>query len=614
MKLNLNFLGTFRSLAKDIAIKRQPEKLIQDYNDVVDHALKMYLSEEEFDTVVNGYRRSDWSEEALLHGLNKMDQPEHEVPKDEHYYKALDKIKQIMTPETPLLPVHFADLRQYPWPLSTSIGAPFATSKAWQEYVNQKYDGYQAGDPESKFTKPYYRDLFREAHGASLDPPMVDRRMTKRNLYNEMFYINRGNIHMIKDGRKTNDKGHDLRYWNTAFSRQHLVQADEPDKVRLVFGAPSTLLMAEQMFIWPIQAWLLSLGHKSPMLWGYETLRGGWYRLLNYFSSYFPRLDLCLCLDWSGFDRDARHTCIKDLHSKVLRPMFDFTKGYHPTKDYPDSRFDGYEPERIENLWNWTCDAVLTTPLLLPDGRMFSFNHSGIFSGYFRTQLLDTLYNMLMVFTILSRIGFDLDKIAAKFQGDDSIVLILCNFTLVSHWILNMIAHYAKIYFGATLSEKKSSVHKGLQGAEVLKYSNDNGFPTRNELEMLALLRYPERTYTYAALKARSIGIAYANAGRYTRVYKICENIFQYLDKFVEVADPHGLTHGVQYQMRYVPSSIISEGDDVSRTIDNSTYQISLERFPTYFETVCHLMDLPTPQPSKRYWNTDHFIGIPGHL
>jgi hypothetical protein len=80
--------------------------------------------------------------------------------------------------------------------------------------------------------------------------------MTKHNLYTEAFYITRKNIHLIKLGHKTTSSGHDLRYWNTAFARQHLVKSEDDDKVRLVFGAPFTLLTAELMFIWPLQVHL----------------------------------------------------------------------------------------------------------------------------------------------------------------------------------------------------------------------------------------------------------------------------------------------------------------------------------------------------------------------
>jgi hypothetical protein len=596
--LNIQLLGIFRSLGKKIVGHLSTPTRIETYNKVVDHALRKFLEPEEVDAIINGYRRSTWSEDALEFSINKMNSDEHHVIQDEHLDNAFKHVKKMFTPDVPLYPVAFPDLRHYPWQLSTSVGAPYATSKAWQDYVREKFNGYQNGDPISKFTKPYFRDLFAEAHkGQSLDPPMVDARMTKRNLYNELFYITRNHIHQIKDG-KTEAKGHDLRYWHTAFARRHLVEQDEPDKVRLVFGAPFTLLTAELMFIWPIQAWLLSLGQKSPMLWGYETLTGGWYRLRNYFATVAPRHDFIATLDWSGFDRDARHVIIKRIHSDIFRPMFDFSRGYHPTKDYPDSSAPPYDPQRVENLWNWMTDAILTTPLIMPDGRKIRFLHSGIFSGYFQTQLLDSVYNMIMIFTILSRLGFNLDKIVLKVQGDDSIILILCCFILTVNWFLTMFKHYACLYFGSTLSDKKSEVRNSLQDAEVLKYRNKNGIPYRDSIPLLAQLRHPERSDSLQALMARAIGIAYANCGADPRVYQICEDIYLHLEKSGFTPDAKGLPSGIRFIRDYRPDGDIT---------------IDISRFPSYLDTINDLLQNERTVLSPKYWPRSHFIGIPGH-
>jgi len=589
-------IGKIASLGKTILGIKPDNPVLLAYQQVVDNALYRFLPAEEADQVINGYRMSPWNEDALMHDINTLNSQEHIVPKDEHYENAILKVKQIFTPNSLLQPVHFSDLRKYPWKLSTSIGAPFATSKEWNAYVRQKYNGYEQGFDESTFTKHYYRDLFAEAHkGQSLDPPMVDARMSKRNLYNEMFYINRKHIHMIKNGRTTNDAGHDLRYWHTAYARRYVVEADKEDKVRLVFGAPSTSLMAELMFIWPIQAWLLSLGEKSPMLWPYVTFTGGWNRLYSFASRYIPLFNSVLTIDWRKFDKLARHTIIRDIHSRILRPMFTFTQGYHPTCDYPDST-EETDPQRLENLWNWMTDSILTTPLMLPDGTLIRFQHSGIFSGYFQTQLLDSIYNLVMIFTILSKLGFDLDKIAVKVQGDDSITLLLCSFILLSTWIIQMIQHYATHYFGALVNDKKTEFLPSLNHAEVLKYRNKGGIPYRNRIELLAQLRHPERAVTYSALMARSIGIAYANCGSDPLVYQICEDIHQFLTKLEVKPDPAGLPSYLRFLKDDSPES----------------FHIDIQRFPSYFETVNHLLDGHDQQPTEKYWPTSHFIGIPG--
>nr|ABJ99996.1 putative RdRp [Vicia faba partitivirus 1] len=572
---NITVIGNLPNLAKPIyggsTADTNPA-----YAETVDHALYKFLSPEEAELVINGYRRSPWNDEALKDDIAKLDSPYFQVTKDEHYYKAIAHVKKLFTPDTPLKPVHFADLRHYPWQLSSNIGAPFATSPEWQDYINKKFLTGQ--------TAENYRDLFKEAHHTDLYPKMLDRRMTKRNLYNEMFLINRKSIHIIKNGRTTNDHGHDLKYWNTAFARQHLVEDDDPDKVRLVFGAPSTLLMAELMFIWPLQVSLLARGPQSPMLWGYETLTGGWSRLFSWASDTMPRYSTVLTLDWSRFDKDARHTVIRDIHAMIMRPMFTFTEGYHPTISYPNA--PDTNPDRLENLWNWMTDAILTVPLMLPDGQLLQFNHSGIYSGYFQTQILDSIYNCVMIYTILSRMGFDLDKFCIKVQGDDSLMISPYNYTLLEPSFLKTFGDYAKEYFGSTLNLKKSEILPSLDGAEVLKYRNHGTMPQREEIQLLAMLRHPERTASLPSLMARCIGVTYANCGNFNRVSRICEDIYKFLQAGGFTPDPFGLPGGLRYRQNYIPSYV----------------PIDLSHFPTYFENVEHLQDPHKPILSEKHW------------
>lgn len=564
------------------------------YLEVVDHALRKFLTPEEFKYVTTGFRRSPWSSDALNRDLEKLNSPEHDVVKDEHYWKAIRKVHNLYKPDRTLYPVHFADLRHYPWELSTNVGAPFNSSKAWQTYVKHKNNpDFKVPDVyKEKFTDfRHRRDLFEEAHpGIHLDT--VDDRMTKHNLYTEVFMINRTHIHDIKNGKTKTPQGHDFRYWNTAFARQHLVKADEDDKVRLVFGAPWLLLMAECMFIWPFMVSLLSKGERSPMLWGYETLLGGWSRLYAWVTRVIA-LGCVVMLDWSGFDRYARHTVIRDIHAHVIRPYFDFSR-YWPTHDYPDAPAD---PARIQNLWNWMTDAILTTPLLLEDGTLIRFRHSGIYSGYLQTQILDSIYNQVMIFTCLSSLGINIDEIQMKVQGDDSIMFLPYHFlTIVAMSFLTMLADKAKKYFGAVLSVDKSNVLPSLEGAEVLKYKNTNGYPYRDELQLLAMLRNPERRSDLGSLKARCIGIAYADCGRHPRVYQICEDIYKFLseDESIKI-NPLGLPGGIRYRKRYVPGE----------------WNIDLSHFPTWFETVRHLNDPVRCLVDERHWPRKHFIGTP---
>jgi len=603
---NIHILGQHPSLGIPIHGRDPslPDSVTERYNRIVDFALDKYLTPTESSHVKNDFFRSPWSEDALKVDIEKLNSTEHIVPKDEHYWKAINHTFTLIKPDVPLKPVHFADLKEYRWRLSTNVGAPLNSSDAWKDYVKSKYNHQHYGTP---FHNSEQRDLFTEAHKNTEPLKIFDIRMTKHNLYNEMFTHARKNIHYAKLGHTTTQRGTDFRYWNTAFARQHIVERKPGihamPKVRLVFGAPFTLLAAENMFIWPLQTHLLLMQDTSPMLWGYETILGGWYRLRNYFARSFPHYGTVVTLDWSGFDRDARHTVIRDIHSHIMRPCFDFSQGYHPTVRYPDS--SAHRPsheddlpidEKLENLWNWMTDAVLTVPLRMPDGTLIRFTHSGIYSGYMQTQILDSLYNMVMIFTILSRMGFDITRIKLKVQGDDSIILLLHMFVCLVASFLALFTHYATIYFGSKVSKEKSNIQESLDHAEVLKYKNKNGIPYRDELQLLAQLRHPERSTTQEALAARCIGIAYAACGQLPRVYQICEDIFTFLTT-VKKIEPRQAE--LDFYFRYLEMS------------SGQIFKPTAARFPTYYETMAHLMDGHSPLANNQ-WPTDYFIGLPG--
>jgi hypothetical protein len=533
------------------------------YISIVLHAIQRFCHPDIYNEVINGFRRSTWSEERLLYGFEKMNTPEHNVIKDEHYYKALDAMNELFRPTRTLYPVHYADLRLYPWRLSTNIGAPYNLSPYWISLVKSKLK-----------------------LGIT-----TDARMTKHNLYNEFFVNNRFLMHLLKEGHTTDTFGNDLKYWNTSFARLHLVDFNDPDKVRLVFGAPTLFLQAEMPFIWPISVSLLNRGESSPMLWGYETIIGGWYRLRNWFATTHPRLNTFFTFDWSGFDRDARHTVIHDIHD-IWSTWFDFDL-YWPTRLYPHAIPDN---NHMRNLWKWMTHTVTHLPLLLPDGRLIQFLHSGIFSGYLQTQLLDSCYNTVQILTILSRMGFDIKKVALKVQGDDSIggFLEVIPPPLFPSFLAQF-KYLATQYFGSTLNDKKSELSSTLENLEVLKYRNHGGIPYRSEPELLAMLLYPERSQRLDALMARSIGIAYANCGRHTSVFNVCENIHSFLDSIGIKPSKLGLpdAHRLMFYGAYEPTFY------------------SIGHFPTYFETISHLLDKARPLVDTRHWDSSHFIGTP---
>lgn len=459
---------------------------------IVEFSIRKHCSSALADKAINGYRRSNSSADALLEDWLKCDIPFHKVPKDEHYLLAIDVTKQLFQPSRILRPVSFPDLRYYPWKLSVNAEAPYNYDPSWTDYLKQK-------------------------HSLGL---ITSSRPTFHNLYNEIFNYERSQVHRIKEGL------HVPLEWNTAHARSHLVKSDEPDKIRMVHGVPKRLLFVENMFMWPLLRDYIE--RESPMLWGYETLLGGWYKLYNLVANKKKRFSTFLSIDWSQFDKRAQYEVIDDVHL-IWRTFFTFDLGYEPTRFYPSTRTD---PKRIQRLWDWMTNAVKFTPIRTPDGDLWQRNFATIASGFMQTQLLDSFVNSIMILTCLSSLGINISSpdFLLKVQGDDSFTALLEYIPPLQHSsFLNDLSQFALYYFNAVLSVNKSEIRNTMHGLKLLGFSNKYSSPYKDEAELLAHLFYPERRSTHDKLMATSLGIAMASCGNSKCVYDVCKDIFNYL-------------------------------------------------------------------------------------
>jgi hypothetical protein len=520
---------------------------------IVCFALKKYLTSEQYNTVIHDYRRSDSSAEALQRDFMRCNSKYHEVIKDDYYYQALEITRTMFKPTYLCRPVHFCDLRYYPWTLSTSVEAPFSTNP----------------------------DLIRKVAKAKQAGLLETGKMNFHNLYNHVFEYNRPLVHLIKDGKA---KGNKFMYWNTAHARSHLVKSSDPDKIRMVHGVPKITLMVELMLLWTYFNFLRA--GTTPIAWGYETLKGGWYKLHKEASSHTPKISTWLALDWRMFDKLARYSVIDDVHDMWLSYL-SFDNGYIPTRDY---RNPETQPHRLNNLWKWMCNAVKFTPIRLPDGSEWKRNHSTIASGLLQTQVLDTFVNAIMLITCLLAMGFNVtSRTFIKLLGDDSLIGLE---ELVPKEdflrFLKDLATEAMRRFGAVLNVSKSGIFRTLNEANFLGYHNRNSIPYRDELALLSQLAYPERHWDIHRLAARAIGIAWASCGQSDIVYNVCQDVYQFCMKCGATPNPIGHSF-LEFMM----------------TVDD----IDLTAFPTRAQLSANLCSEPSPSPQldEEFFPMKHF-------
>nr|UNI73933.1 MAG: RNA-dependent RNA polymerase [brine shrimp partitivirus 1] len=458
--------------------------------------------------VIHGFYRSDGSDEAAERNFLNTDQPYHDVSRDYHYRRALRVVEKLFRPSRILKPISFPDLRYYPWTLPTSAEAPYTFKKKWVDYIRKKQKRGEISDGNVSF----------------------------HNLYNEIFHINRKHIHFIKRRMRPfwKDGVPAPYYWSTLHTRAHLRKNDQEPKNRAVFGVTKLLLMVENMFIWNLQKEYLNGNVRSPMLWGYETIRGGWYKLVRDLSVR-GQPNTFISADWSEFDVRALHEVIDDVHD-MWRNWFSFEDGYEETNIYPDTKCD---PFQIQSLWDWMCHAVKHTPIAGQSGQLYQWRHNGIASGFQQTQLLDSFVNAIMLLTCYSSLGINIesDSFYLKVQGDDSLSAFNELVLQLDRSFLTRLEAEALTRFNAKLSADKTSAGEHLNQIEVLSYKNRSGIAYRDEKELLAHLLYPERHRDLGATAASALGIAIASMGCSEAVYDVCYDVHRFITQDLKV-DP----------------------------------------------------------------------------
>lgn len=471
-------------------------------------AIYKHCSPELSERAIHGFRRSVGGDDMAEKDFLRTDVPYHDLPRDFHYRRALRVCEKMFRPSRTLYPVSFPDLRFYPWSLPVSAEYPFTVQKKWEDKLRQ-----------------------RQADGED-----IDGKLTFHNLYNEIFELNRHLVHQIKEGGPgfwTPD-GIPKPYGHTNLhSRAHLVKAEDEDKLRAVFGVPKLLLMVENMFIWNIQKEYMNGKVRSPMLWGFETFRGGWFKLWNRLTK--TTKNTYLSADWSGFDRFALFEVIDDVHA-MWRSWFDFSQ-YEPTDatsfepdirlSYPTSKAN---PEKIQRLYDWMCYSIKHTPIRGFSGQLYQWQFNGIASGFQQTQLLDSFVNVIMLLTCLSSLGINIESenFDLLAQGDDSLTAF-AEMIVDKDLFLANLTKEAKRRFNANLSPEKTTIGDTLSEVEVLSYRNTEGVARRDEADLLAHLLYPERNQGLPEAASSCIGIAIASMGCSRTVYNVCKDAFDFL-------------------------------------------------------------------------------------
>jgi hypothetical protein len=522
------------------------------------HAMCKYLYTYEIEAVLTKYKMATIDEETVFADFFNSDIEPHPIVRDPNYLTALEYATEAFKPDCPVRPVHILDVQHhYPFNRSTNAEAPFSTST-------------------------HYRNMLPKQ-----DPPL---KPTTGNMLHIIFEFTREWHHKIKDLTSTFDE---YLFYMLLHIKKTVIKAEDPNKLRSIWGVPKPWIIAQIMFHWSLFANYRRNPKKYPLLWGYETILGGWFRLNSeLFTGYIRRS--FIMIDWKRYDKYVPHEGITDVHN-ITESYIDFDHGYLPTKDYPDtsSTWTQDKANRLRRLYSWTLHAYKHTPIVLPDGSAYVRQHATLPSGLYTTQYYDSFWNYIMLATILLSLGFDPRLCIIKVLGDDSIIrlYVLIPPHLHDQFFLAMQTS-ATYYFGSIISLNKSKIVSSLNQCEVLGYSNNNGLPHRSLLELCAkLYNSKSRNPTPEISMGVAIGIAYANLGFHKRLHYVCKDIYDYYAS-------HGVT----------PSQ--SGFTSVYYTDPHTAPSINIETFPTIPEIQSHLLSLEyvNEKVYNRFFDRSHFL------
>jgi hypothetical protein len=520
--------------------------------------------------VATNFKRSTSDNYDAEQFFLRYDVPPHDIEDDHHLDLALTAVTDAFRPAHKLRPVHFADLLYYDWNLSTSAERPYTNNHILQGWIHQLYQ----------------QGLLKNS------------KLNFHNLFNWIFGTERTRIHQIKEGKPP-------KYdYITMHQKTALIELDEPNKVRSVFGVPKLLIFAEAMFYWPLFREYLNEG-KSPMLWGYETLNGGWLKLSNETFQRGLHGNTWTSLDWKEFDMRFYFSLYHKIRERQLE-YFDFENGYIPSGERYSQDKMRHEAKiiestrtvsqstRLKRLWDYSTNAVTNTPSILPSGRVYKRKYAGLPSGIFSTQYIGSFYNATMTLTILSEMGYSpISELMFKTMGDDILFLLMCLVPPHEHeaWLAKFTA-IAKRRFNSIVSIKKTRIGNGIHRANILSYINIYGLPYRDGNALFAQLIYTKGFRdTPSRAMARCIGIAYACGPFNHDVYRCAHAIH---DKFK--------------QLGYTPNE--KELDWMHRAnLLGNRHELDLSSFPTRIEVHKRLTQIPqrSEQAKNKYWPSHHF-------
>lgn len=170
------------------------------------------------------------------------------------------------------------------------------------------------------------------------------------------------------------------------------------NKTRLVWGYPLEMTLMEGRFARPL------IDHfkrsENPMAFGLSKMTLG-ARISRWFED-VP--GTTVCLDFSKFDSTISATMIRYAF-RILSTWFT-------------------EEQRHQFGWDTVVKYFIHTPIVMPDGHLYTGKNHGVPSGSYFTQIIDSIVNVAMMYALQYACGMSFRQESLMVLGDDVIVQV----------------------------------------------------------------------------------------------------------------------------------------------------------------------------------------------
>nr|QIJ70094.1 RNA-dependent RNA polymerase [Whatley partiti-like virus] len=170
------------------------------------------------------------------------------------------------------------------------------------------------------------------------------------------------------------------------------------NKTRLVWGYPLEMTIMEARFARPLIERFRQMA--TPMAFCMSKMELG-AKLARYFEE---QPGTTVCLDYSKYDTSISRTMIYQAF-RILRTWFS-------------------DEDTKELGWDTVVKYFVFTPIVMPNGHLYTGKNHGVPSGSYFTQMIDSIVNVALVYALKYACGLKFEDRSLYVLGDDVIVQV----------------------------------------------------------------------------------------------------------------------------------------------------------------------------------------------